>query len=619
MRATADRHLLDVAAALAGALALLLGAAPRADARDINVRSFDAVTIRAHFYPASNRAADERVPTVLIGPGYPTNGDTSPDGDSSDQIGQRALRAEGYNTLTWDPRGIGASGGTVNFDSPDFEARDVQALIDFVGTTPEAQLDGANDPRVGMAGSSYGGAIQLATAAVDSRIDAIIPDVTWFSLGTGFFPDSAMKTSFPVLICGNGTANGVPGNLLGPAAAVLDRTTSQLKTACLESLGGAVNAPGRQWFIDRTPPGLRERITAPTMLTQGTVDTLFGPSEAVANYRTLRSRGVPVKMLWYCGGHGACTTSTGEEGHLRRAGLKWLDRYLKKNTATDTGPGFEWLADDGVWRAGDGYPLPDAGTIEASGSNFKSLGVSIADSTSSGRDGFAATPSPNAVTVGFKSPPSGSDIVGPPRLKITYKGNALGPNTFLFAQIVDGKANRVAGSQVTPLPVVLDDRVRTVERDLEPVALHAGSDEQYRVQITPGTGVYGKQGSVGGVILQKVDASLPLVTAGAGGAGGATTPRRLVLKVSSRRVDGRARVTITSRLRTKPCSGTVRFTVAAAGRTTRTTARVPSSCNIRKVVRLRVSSGTRIRVGAKFNGNATLKARTAKTVSYRVR
>ena len=100
-----------------------------------------------------------------------------------------------------------------------------------------------------------------------------------------------MKTSFPVLICGNGTANGVPGNLLGPAAAVLDRATSQLKTACLESLGGAVNAPSRQWFIDRTPPGLRERITAPTMITQGTVDTLFGPSEAVANYSVAARQG----------------------------------------------------------------------------------------------------------------------------------------------------------------------------------------------------------------------------------------------------------------------------------------------------------------------------------------
>lgn len=189
MRATADRQRRTSVTVLVGVVAaLLFGAAPAAEARDINVRSFDGVTIRAHFYPASSRAGDERVPTVLIGPGYPTPGDTNPDGDTSDQIGQRTLRAAGYNTLTWDPRGIGGSGGIVNFNSPDFEARDVQALIDFVGTTPEALLDGPNDPRVGMSGSSYGGAIQLATAAIDGRLDAIVPDVTWNNLGTAFFP-----------------------------------------------------------------------------------------------------------------------------------------------------------------------------------------------------------------------------------------------------------------------------------------------------------------------------------------------------------------------------------------------------------------------------------------------
>jgi len=618
MRTTADRHLLGTAVALAGALVLLLAAAPRADARDVNVRSFDGISIRAHFYPASNRAANERVPTVLIGPGYPTNGDTNPDGVTSDQIGQRVLRGEGYNTLTWDPRGIGASGGIVNFDSPDFEARDVQALIDFVATTPEALLDGANDPRVGMSGSSYGGNIQLTTAAIDSRLDAIVPDVTWHNLGTGLFPDGAMRTSFAVLICGGGSANGVPGNLIGPAAAVLDRAASPLKTACLESIGGAVNPPSRQWFTDRTPPSLLERIKTPTLLTQGTVDTVFAVSEVVDNYRVLKANGAPVKMLWYCGGHAICPTSAGPEGHLREAGLAWLKRYLKQDATTDTGAPFEWLADDGLWRSGPGYPLPDAGTIEAAGSNFKSLGVSLLDSTSSGTNGFAATPSPNAVTVGFSSPPAGSDVVGPPKLRITYKGNALSPRTFLFAQIVDGHANRVVDLNATPLPVILDGRVRSVERDLNPVALHAGSNEQYRVQITPGTGIFGAQHSIGGVILQKVDASLPLVIAGVGATARAT-PKAFKLRVSSRRVSGRARVAITSQLRSKPCSGNVTLRVTAAGKTTRSTVRVPGSCKISKIVRLRVSRGSRIKVAAKFNGNASLKARSAKSVSFRAK
>ena len=186
------RDLICAATGAVGAAVALAGAAAPAQARDVNVRSFDGTTIRAHFSPAIKRGASERVPTVLIGPGYPTLGDTNPDADTSDIIGQATLRGEGYNTLTWDPRGIGGSTGIVSFDSPDFEARDVQALIDFVGTAPEALLDGTNDPRVGMSGSSYGGGIQLATAAIDSRLDAIIPDVTWNSPATGFFPDGAM-------------------------------------------------------------------------------------------------------------------------------------------------------------------------------------------------------------------------------------------------------------------------------------------------------------------------------------------------------------------------------------------------------------------------------------------
>jgi ABC-2 type transport system ATP-binding protein len=617
MSSTARRQPLRITIVLAGVLVALLCTAPGALARDVNVRSFDGTTIRAHFYPASNRAPDERVPTVLIGPGYPTPGDTNPDGDTSDEIGQATLRAAGYNTLTWDPRGIGGSGGIVQFDSPDFEARDVQALIDFVATTPETLLDAPNDPRVGMSGSSYGGAIQLATAAIDGRLDAIVPDVTWNNLGTGFFPEGAMKTFFAASICGSGPiAGSVPVNLLGPAAALLDRANPQIKTACLESLGGSVNPASRQFYIDRTPPGLRERVNTPTLLTQGTVDTFFGPSEAVANYRALQPRGVPVKMLWHCGGHGPCTTSTGEEGHLRRAGLAWLNRYLKRDEAVDTGAPFEWLADDGVWRSGPGYPLPSAGSVQASGANFKSLGISLADSNASGRSGIAATPAPNAVTVGFDAPPTGSDIVGAPRVKLTYKGNAVSPNTYLFAQIVDGRANRVIGSQVTPIPVVLDDRVRSVERELEPIAAHAGADERYRLQITPGTGVFGPQHSVGGVVLQKVEASLPLVIAGGGSR---RTPRALALRVSSRRVGSAARVSVSTRLRTKPCSGTVTFTITAAGRRTRSTKRVASSCTVRTTVRVRVRSRTRIRIAARFNGNAGLTARSAKSVSYRVR
>ena len=123
------------------ALALL---APSAEARDATVRSFDQTAINMHFFPATGLAAGKRAPTVLVGPGWSQAGETD-DSSSSEElfggVGVGALRGAGYNVLTWDPRGFGSSGGAVEVDSPDYEARDVSALIDWLARQPEAQLD----------------------------------------------------------------------------------------------------------------------------------------------------------------------------------------------------------------------------------------------------------------------------------------------------------------------------------------------------------------------------------------------------------------------------------------------------------------------------------------------
>ena len=60
------------------------------------------------------------------------------------------------------------------------------------------------DPRVGIAGQSYGGGISLLAAAYDKRIDAIAPQITWYDLADSLFPDAT----------GKGAANGP--NLTGP-------------------------------------------------------------------------------------------------------------------------------------------------------------------------------------------------------------------------------------------------------------------------------------------------------------------------------------------------------------------------------------------------------------------
>src|SRR5215210_7341007 len=151
-----------------------------------------AMTAVLLFPPAGGRPA----PTVLMGPGWANGGDTNeaPGGTIA------RFREAGYNVLTWDPRGFGTSGGIAQVDSPAFEGRDVQALLSWVAAQPQALLDAPGDPRAGMAGGSYGGAIQFVTAAIDKRVDAITPQITWHSLASSLYPESIVKLGWAGLL-----------------------------------------------------------------------------------------------------------------------------------------------------------------------------------------------------------------------------------------------------------------------------------------------------------------------------------------------------------------------------------------------------------------------------------
>ena len=122
----------------------------------------------------------------------------------------------GYNVLTWDARGFGGSGGQVMVDNANFEGRDVQALLTHVANQPEAQLDRPGDPRVGMTGASYGGGIQLVTAGIDRRVDAITPVIAWNSLLTSLYKDGSPKLGWGSVLGGVGLTS-LPGGVLSPA------------------------------------------------------------------------------------------------------------------------------------------------------------------------------------------------------------------------------------------------------------------------------------------------------------------------------------------------------------------------------------------------------------------
>src|SRR5207302_1178540 len=83
------------------------------------------------------------------------------------------------------------------------------------------------------------------------------------------------------------------------------------------------------------------------LLIEGAADNLFTLQEAVTNYAILRREGVPVKMLWFCGGHGICLTNPGDTALIDRDTIGWLDRYLDRRRSVSTGSTFEWVDENG--------------------------------------------------------------------------------------------------------------------------------------------------------------------------------------------------------------------------------------------------------------------------------
>ncbi len=498
-------------AALAAALGLAVGMAPAAtagsatagpaaaaEARTVKVTSFDGTEIVTNFFPARNLGAGEQAPTVLVGPGWSAPGDRTGETRSSDAggvVGTGTLRDNGYNVVTWDPRGFGGSGGEANVNHADLEGRDVSALIGWIAEQPEARLDRAGDPRVGMAGGSYGGGAQFITAAADRRVDAIIPSIAWSSLTGSLYPDDAYKAGWAGILCAGGMAG-------------TNRVAAPVRSSCVSgATTGTMSAEDEAWYAERGPGDLVRRIEAPTLILQGTVDTLFPLDEAVANYERLRRAGTPVKMAWFCGGHGACASDPGPAGHIEKISLAWFSRHLKGERRTDTGPAFEYVDNTGVWRGASRYPLFPSGLLHGSGKGE----LQVRPGDTSGLP-TAARPAAKAVNVQIKAPRTEGQLVGAPRVILAYRGEAEAGSpttTFVYAQLVDERTGVVVGNQATPIPVRLDGRAHLVSRELETIAWRAARDSRLTLQITSGTALYTPQRATADLDL-RVTVTLPL-------------------------------------------------------------------------------------------------------------
>ncbi|MEE1939403.1 CocE/NonD family hydrolase [Streptomyces sp. TRM 70361] len=301
------------------------------------------VRIDTSYFTAGGTAG--RRPAVLLGHGF---------GGSKADMRERAeeLARSGYAVLTWSARGFGDSTGRIGLNDPEHEVADVSRLVDWLAKRPEVRLDGDGDPRVGMAGASYGGAIALLAAGHDDRIDAVAPAVTYWDLSEALFPNGVFKELWAGIFFTTGSTTGTDG-ADGPAAAAPGDTGCGRFTAELcemyerVAVAGQPDDAARGLLRERSPVAVADRIDVPTLILQGQTDSLFPLGQADAMAEAIGANGAPVAVDWLAGGHDGGYPE-GETARLADRTRAWFDRHLKGDTGADTGPAFQITRSGGM-------------------------------------------------------------------------------------------------------------------------------------------------------------------------------------------------------------------------------------------------------------------------------
>jgi ABC-2 type transport system ATP-binding protein len=332
------------------------------------------------------RCPGDHFPLILQSHGYggtrlktlAANGDLHPADPHFPSINElvQALPFHGYVVISYDERGHGDTvpangGGYARIIDPRAEVQDARGILDWAydnadtyAVQTETGTGIAKDVKVGTIGYSYGGGFEMTLAALDPRIDTIVPNGTWYDLQYSLLPGEGVKLSYSGLLCllaqtGNVSNTPIVATLCntvgiqGPAAntvrthadmaMAVGQPTAQPRPVTDAELVPFFFTHGMGYFQSQQnqnkPWGFGESSSqlraVPALFLQGNRDVLFNLSEAYLNARYFGATGADVRVLSTEGGHmnplANQTEGTANCGKLSGVGsiLAWFDAKLK--------------------------------------------------------------------------------------------------------------------------------------------------------------------------------------------------------------------------------------------------------------------------------------------------
>lgn len=371
------------------------------------------------------------------------------------------LRANGYGVVSIDQRGHGDSSGNVRVMDPDFEGKNLLAILDWL----EANLNWlrygpSNDGRdpnnlvVGSMGGSYGGMYQLLLTHIDPkrRLDAIVPEIAPHDLPYSLAPGSVPKALWDPALLALGSRAGIKTGSTSDPFLVQQFAISFAQNQLTPGLRDFFSYHSTSYWCKGKPvltnggPGTRPELMqrqAPrthALFIQGMRDTLFNFNEGLANYQCLARSGGDVRLMTTQTGHNTLQVVPDPGAYLFQNPQDQLkDQCGRVQTQVARRAFFDQHL-KGIAGAADGVPRQVC--LSLSGDD-----AVLVDQVTTGRAGTAHAVAATQVLAGVQAVPSviklgaptggrGDVVAGVPHVALTLSTNAasalVGGNPIVF-------------------------------------------------------------------------------------------------------------------------------------------------------------------------------------------